>query len=129
MNLHRSSDANPPLSPLRTGDLIRASLTVIFVVVLLQLLWSARLLILTAFLGLLFGLSAARVTDWIVARVRIKRSIAAAGVVFGVTALLVIIFAWSGPTLVQQSQELRTKLPESIGKVERWIGNRQPGLL
>lgn len=129
MKLHRSPDATPVLSPLRTADLVRAALTVLFVVVLLQLVWSARLLILTAFLGLLFGLSAARVTDWIVARVRIKRSIAAAGVVFGATALLVIIFAWSGPTLVEQSQELRTKLPESIEKLEGWIGARQPALL
>lgn len=129
MRLSSSVSTHRPERPLRTGDLVRAALTVLFAVVLLQLLWSARLLVLTAFLGVLFGLSAARATDWIIARVRVKRTVAAAGVVFGAAALLVLIFAWSGPTLIEQSQELRTKLPESIEKFESWIGEKNPGLL
>lgn len=118
-----------PDRPLRTGDLVRAGLTILFVVVCAQLLWSARLLILTAFLGVLFGLSAARATDWICARVRFKRPVVAAIVVFGATGLLLLIFAWTFPTLVEQSQELRTKLPEAAAKFEEWIGNKQPKLL
>jgi predicted PurR-regulated permease PerM len=118
-----------PDRPLRTGDLVRAGLTILFVVVCAQLLWSARLLILTAFLGVLFGLSAARATDWICARVRFKRPVVAAMVVFGATGLLLLIFAWTFPTLVEQSQDLRTKLPEAAAKFEEWIGNKQPKLL
>lgn len=122
------TNSNPD-HPLRVSDLVRAALSVVLLLVILQLLWSARLLVLTAFLGILFGLSAARATDWICARVRIKRSIAAAGVVLGVTALLVLLFAWTGPTLVEQSQDLRTKLPEAVEKLEVWVGERQPALL
>lgn len=118
-----------PGRPLRTGDLVRAALTVLFVVIIFQLIWSARLLVLTAFLGVLFGLSAARATDWICARVRFKRAAVAALVVFGSAVLLGLIFAWSFPTLVEQSQDLRTKLPEAAANLEQWISTRQPKLL
>jgi predicted PurR-regulated permease PerM len=118
-----------PDRPLRTGDLVRAGLTILFVVVCAQLVWSARLLILTAFLGVLFGLSAARVTDWICARVRFKRPVVAALVVFGAAGLLLLIFAWTFPTLVEQSQDLRTKLPEAAAKFEAWVSLKQPKLL
>jgi len=112
-----------------SGDIVRAALVVLGVLVVLQLLWSARLLVLTSFLGILLGLSAARATDWVVAKVRIKRSIAAAGVVFGTLGLLGALIAWSGPTLYEQTQQLRRNLPASIEKFEEWVGERQPGLL
>jgi predicted PurR-regulated permease PerM len=112
-----------------SGDIVRAALVVLGVLVVLQLLWAARLLVLTSFLGILLGLSAARATDWIVARVRIKRSIAAAGVVFGTLGLLGALIAWSGPTLYEQTQQLRRNLPASIENLEQWVGERQPGLL
>jgi predicted PurR-regulated permease PerM len=115
--------------PLTAPGLVRAALTVVFALVALQLLWSARVLVLTAFLGILFGLSAARATDLVVARTRLKRSVAAAGVVLGVTALLLLVFAWAGPTLVEQSQDLRTKLPEAVEKLEGWVGEKNPRLL
>ncbi len=127
--LSMSAMGQRPDRPLRTGDLVRAALTVLFVVVIFQLIWSARLLVLTAFLGVLFGLSAARATDWICSRVRLKRPAVAAMVVFGATLLLALIFAWSFPTLVEQSQDLRTKLPEAAANFERWIATRQPQLL
>ncbi len=129
MRLTTSLLGQRPDRPLRTGDLVRAALVVLFVVIVLQLVWSARLLVLTVFLGVLFGLSAARATDFVVARTRLKRPIAAAIVVFGATAIVLLIFAWSLPTLVEQSQELRTKLPEAAAKFEQWIGQKQPKLL
>jgi predicted PurR-regulated permease PerM len=112
-----------------SGDIVRAALVILGVLVVLQLLWSARLLVLTSFLGILLGLSASRATDWIVARVRVKRTIAAAGVVFGTLGLLGALLAWSGPTLFEQTQQLRRNLPASIEKLEDWVGERQPGLL
>jgi len=118
-----------PDRPLRTGDLVRAALTVLFVVIIFQLIWSARLLLLTAFLGILLGLSAARATDVICARVRVRRPIVAALVVLGATGLILLLFAWSLPTLVEQSQELRTKLPEAASNLETWISQKQPKLL
>ena len=124
-----SLTAPRPERPLGSGDLVRAALVVVATLVGLQLLWSARLLILTAFLGILFGLSAARAVDAIVARVKVKRSIAAVGVVGGVVLALALFATLSGPTFVEQSQELRTKLPEAVGKVETWLATSQPQLL
>jgi predicted PurR-regulated permease PerM len=109
--------------------LYRSALAIIATLIAFQLLWSARLLVLTAFLGILFGLSAARATDWVMQRVKINRNIAAAGVVLGTVVLLLAIFAWTGPTLVEQSQDLRTKLPDAFAKLEGWLSMRHPDLL
>ena len=108
---------------------MRAALVVVATLVGLQLLWSARFLVLTGFLGVLFGLAASQAADWIQLRVPIKRSVAAAFVVFGTVGLLVLVGLWSGPTLAQQSQELRTKLPEAVTKLEAWMEVEQPRLL
>ncbi len=124
-----SAQAPAPERPLDSKDLVRAALIVVATLVGLQLLWAARFLVLTAFLGVLFGLSAARAVDWIVQRVKIKRSIAAAGVVGGVLVFLALIGIWTGPELVEQSQELRTKLPEAVVKVEAWLVEKQPQML
>ncbi len=124
-----SLSESPAERPLTRGDLVRASLLVIATLVGLQLLWSARLLVMTAFLGILFGLSAARATDYLMTKVKVKREVVAAFVVLGVTGLLILVFAWSGPTLIEQSQDLRTKLPEAVEKVELWVATKQPDLL
>lgn len=118
-----------PIKPVSQNDLVRAALVVVAALVGLQLLWSARALVLTAFLGVLFGLAASQAVDRLTARIRIKRPLAAAGVVFGAVALLLLVAAWTGPTLVTQSQELRTKLPEAVGKLEMWMAQSQPALL
>ncbi|MHB1297014.1 MAG: AI-2E family transporter [Gemmatimonadaceae bacterium] len=111
------------------NELVRAALVVVAALLGLQLLWSARFLVLTAFLGVLFGLATASAVDWIRTKVPIRRSIAAPLVVFGAVGMLVLIGFWSGPTLGEQSRELRTKLPEAVGKVENWLETKQPGLL
>ena len=118
-----------PEHPLTSGDIYRAALAILGTLLLFQLLWSARVLVLTAFLGILFGLSAASATTWVAARTRLNRNVAAALVVLGTVALLLGIFAWTGPTLVEQSQDLRTKLPEALTKFEQWLVTKQPRLL
>ncbi len=118
-----------PDNRLTSGALYRVALAILGTLLLAQLLWSARVLVLTAFLGVLFGLSAARATDWVVGRTRLNRNVAAALVVLGTVVALVGIFAWTGPTLVEQSQDLRTKLPEAIAKLETWLAASQPRLL
>lgn len=129
MRVTTSIQTQRPERPLGSTDLVRAALIVVATLVGLQLLWAARFLVLTAFLGILFGLSAARATDWICSKVKVRRSIAAAGVVGGVVISLLLFGLWSGPTLVEQSQELRTRLPESIGKLETWLAASQPQIL
>jgi len=118
-----------PDNRLTSGALYRVALAILGTLLLAQLLWSARVLVLTAFLGILFGLSASRATDWVVARTKMHRNVAAASVVLGTVALLIGILAWTGPTLLQQSEDLRTKLPEAVIKLEEWLLDKQPALL
>lgn len=111
------------------NELVHAALVVVATLVGLQLLWSARFLILTVFLAILFGLAASRAVDACHARLPVRRSILAPIVVFAAVAMLVLIGTWAGPTLVDQSRELRNKLPEAVGNVEEWLEQKQPALL
>lgn len=110
------------------SDLVKAALAVVFALVGLQLLWEARLLVLTAFLGVLFGLGAAPGVDALERR-GLRRGFGAPFVVFGVLALLIAFVAWTAPTLVEQSQELKTRFPEALQKGEAWLATHQPRLL
>ena len=124
------SQLNTPIQPVTSRDLVRAALVVVATLVGLQLLWQARFLVLTGFLGVLFGLAAGQAVDRITGRFpRIKRAPAAAGVVFGTVGLLILVALWTGPTLAEQSGELRTKLPEAVNKLEAYLAERQPALL
>ncbi|MDP1889386.1 MAG: AI-2E family transporter [Gemmatimonadaceae bacterium] len=142
-----SAKATPPESPApmdspaRTGalrgipsltaehaDLVRAALIIVFVLLGLQLLWAARILALTAFLGVLFGLGAAPAVDALERR-GFRRGVASPLIIFGVLGLVLALGAWSAPTLVTQSQELRTRFPEALEKVEVWLTAKQPRLL
>ena len=111
------------------SELIRAALVVVATLVGLQLVWQARFLVLTTFLGVLLGLAASRAVDVIQTKVRIKRGFAAPIVVFGTVILLALVGAWAGPTLASQSQELRAKLPEAVTKLEVWLAINQPRIL
>lgn len=143
-----ASDSTPPAipgtpdaRPLPTGprriagrlttehsDLVKAALIIVFVLVGLQLLWAARILALTAFLGVLFGLGAAPAVDALERR-GFRRGIASPLVVFGTVGLILALLGWSAPTLVDQSQELRVRIPAAVQKMETWLATRQPRLL
>ncbi len=110
------------------ADLVRAALIIVSVLLGLQLLWAARILALTAFLGILFGLGAVPAVDALERR-GFRRGIASPLIIFGVLGLVLALGAWSAPTLVTQSQELRTRFPEAIEKVEVWLATKQPRLL
>jgi predicted PurR-regulated permease PerM len=118
-----------PIQPVTQSDLVRAALVVVATLVGLQLLWSARFLVLTAFLGVLIGLAASAAVDWILARTRMQRPVAAALVVFGSVAVLLLLALWIGPTLASQSTELRDKIPQAVTKLEVWMAAKQPALL
>jgi predicted PurR-regulated permease PerM len=94
----------------------------------LRLLWMTYPLLFTAFLGVLFGLVVARGAD-LLQRFRIPRGLAAAGIVFGFLGLLVGLGFWTGPTLRDQLGELRTAVPQSLDKIEAWLGRHQGGLI
>lgn len=93
-----------------------------------QLLWFANALVLTAFLGLLFGLAVSSGVDRL-ERWHIPRGIGAAIVVITFIGLLVGFGAWVAPTIRAQSVELRQRLPESLDRAEAWINRHNGGLI
>ena len=122
----------PPPEPLRPGwrtvDILRAAALVLGLWLFLRLLWLTYPLLFTAFLGILFGLVVARGAD-VLQRFRIPRGLGAAGIVLGFLGLLVGLGFWTGPTLRDQLMELRTAVPQSIDKIEAWLGRHQDGLI
>ena len=90
----------------------------------LRLIWLAQTVFLTAFLGVLFGLAVSAGVDWVRARVRAPRGLIAALIVLGSAGAIVGFFVVSGPVLATQSQELQTKLPEAIDKIDQWAQSK-----
>ena len=118
--------ANAPRPPLRTSDVLRVTAVVTGYLLFLLLLWVARDIFLTAFIGILFGLAvsagATRLARW-----RIPRGLSAALVVFGFIGILYGLAAWIAPTLREQGALLRTKIPEAVDRLETWV-NARPAL-
>lgn len=112
----------------RSQDVLRASALIIGLYLLLQVLWVANPLVLTAFLGVLFGLAVEAGVDKL-ERFKIPRYVAAAGIVIGFYAALVGVGALLAPTIRQQMSELRVRLPQAVDELEDWIGERQDGML
>ena len=111
-----------------SGDVVRATFLVGLLYVLAKLLWFSQQLLLTAFLGILFGLAVTAAVDRM-EKFRIPRGIAAAIVVLGTLGLLSGFGAILAPTLKTQSRELRNRLPEALDKLDTWLAKRQGGLL
>lgn len=112
----------------RSRDVLRTAALVIGLYLLLRLLWFANPLVLTGFLGVLFGLAVTAGVDRL-QRWRIPRGVAAFVIVFGFLGLLAAFFAWSGPTLATQSRELRERLPQALDRADEWLQRNQGGLL
>jgi predicted PurR-regulated permease PerM len=110
-------------------DVMRAAAVVFGMYLAIRLVWLAQTVFLTAFLGVLFGLAVSAGVDWVRARVRLPRGVIAAVIVLGSAGAIVGFFVVSGPVLATQSRELRTKLPEAIDKIDKWIQDRQGGFL
>jgi predicted PurR-regulated permease PerM len=101
-------------------DILRAALLVFALYFGLQLLWQVHPLLLTAFVGLLFGLGVARGADHL-ERIRVPRGISAVVIVLATYAALFGALAIAEPTLQKQFGELRQKLPESLDRVDQWV--------
>ena len=85
--------------------MLRAAGAVIAMYLLIQLLWVAQTVFLTAFLGVLFGLAVSAGVDRVRARVRLPRGLIAAVIVLGSAGAIVEFFVLSGPVLATQSRE------------------------
>jgi predicted PurR-regulated permease PerM len=110
----------------RAGDVLRTTALASGYLLALLLLWVARDIVLTAFIGVLFGLAVGSGTDRL-RRLHVPRGLAAALVVFGFLALLYGVGAWIAPTLRAQGALLRTRVPEAVDRIENWL-NARPGL-
>jgi predicted PurR-regulated permease PerM len=101
-------------------DLLRAATLVFALYLGLQLLWEVHPLILTGFIGLLFGLGVARGADYL-ERIRVPRGIAAGLIVLSTYGALFGVMAIAAPTLEKQFGELRRRLPEALDRVDQWV--------
>lgn len=111
----------------QSRDILRAGALLTGLWIFLKLVWFAQTLLLTVFLGVLFGLAVEGGVDRL-QRFRIPRGVGAALIVVAFFALLVGLGAWMAPTLREQARELRTKLPQAIDKVEEWVNDRRKGM-
>jgi predicted PurR-regulated permease PerM len=92
--------------------------------VVLRLLWFANALVLTTFLGVLFGLAVSAGVDRL-ERMKVPRGVGAAMIVLSFFGLLTLLGLWMAPTLREQGAELRRRLPEAVDRVQDWVNRRQ----
>ncbi len=109
-------------------DALRIAAIVVGLSVALLLLWHTRTLVLTVFLGVLFALAVSSGADRL-QRYRVPRGVAAPLIVFAFVGLVAAFGSWIGPTVRQQTMELRTKLPEALEKLEQWVQSRGGGVI
>ena len=110
-----------------TRDVLRVLALIAGFYVTLQLLWAGRSVILLTFLGVLFGLALTAGVDRLERR-RVPRGVGAVLMVLAVLGALVGIGAATAPSITGQLRELKTQLPAAIGKIQRWVRERQEGV-
>jgi predicted PurR-regulated permease PerM len=103
---------------------LRTAALVIAMYLALRLMWFANALLLTTFLGVLFGLAVSSGVDRL-ERARVPRGVGAAIIVLSFFGLLTLLGIWMAPTLREQGGELRRRLPEAVDRVQDWVSRRQ----
>ncbi len=119
---------SPRHSGWRTRDVARATIVVLLVCLGAYVIFRAHNLIFVAYFGLLLGL-AVSAGAMRLRRFGIGQGFGAALIVAASVAVLVGFGAWTGPTVRTQYNELKQRLPEAFVKLDRWIGQRQDGLV
>lgn len=112
----------------RSRDVVRTASLVLAMYLALQLIWFAKDLFLTIFLGMLFAIAVSAGVDAL-QRWRVPRGVGAALIVIAFFTVLIGVGAVVAPVLRAQGAELRVKLPEAVDRVEDWINRRQSGLI
>jgi predicted PurR-regulated permease PerM len=112
----------------RSKDVLRTAALVLAMYVVARLLWFVNPLVLTVFLGVLFGLAVSAGTDHL-ERFGLPRGVGAGLIVVSFFALLVLFGVMVAPTLRAQGTELRQRLPQALDRLEQWANDRQGGLL
>ncbi|HUF64464.1 MAG TPA: AI-2E family transporter [Gemmatimonadaceae bacterium] len=116
------------LGTMRDRGALRIVVWLAVIYVALQLFWRTRNLLLTVFLGVLFAIAVSAGADKL-QKFRIPRGLGAPLIVLAFLGLLGAFGTWIGPTVRQQSIELRTKLPEALDKIEQWVQGQGGGVI
>jgi predicted PurR-regulated permease PerM len=106
-----------------TGVMLRAVALFFAFLIATRFLWTARLILIVAFMGIVFGLALSSGVDWL-ERWKVRRGLGAVAIIVAFLGLLVGVGAMIGPTLRTQIEELEKELPESIDYVDRWLRRR-----
>jgi predicted PurR-regulated permease PerM len=104
----------------RNRDILRAALLVAGVYATLHLLWFTSSLIFVGFLGVLFGLALSGGVDRLKAA-GVPRAIGAVLIVLTFIGVLVALGALMAPTVRDQAEDLRERLPQAIDQLEGWL--------
>lgn len=105
------------LNPFLTSNIIRATMIVVFLVVLILLVVFAINALMLAFASLLFAIFLRGLADWLHERTNISKNISLAAV--GITLLLFLVGSvyLLAPDVADQYKELQRQLPQSLGKL------------
>ena len=111
----------------KTRDVLRTLAVVAGFYIALQLLWVGRSIVLLTFLGVLFGVALTAGVDWLQRR-RVPRGLGAVLIVLAFLGVLAGLGALTAPSITGQLRDLKTQLPAAIGKIQRWVKERQEGV-
>jgi predicted PurR-regulated permease PerM len=100
---------------------LRVAVLFLAAVIVLLFLWTARSLVLTAFLATIAGLAIARAADWLQEH-RIKRAVGAPLTMLLVIGALAGLIALIAPTVREQTSDLGKELPKVVHLVEGKLG-------
>ncbi len=110
-----------------TRDILRTLAIIAGFYITLRLFWVGRSVVILTFLGVLFGLALTAGVDRLERR-RVPRAVGAVLILGAFVGALVGIAAVTAPSITGQLRELKTELPEAIGKIQRWVRERQEGV-
>ena len=111
----------------KTRDVLRTLALVAGFYIALQVLWVGRSIVLLTFLGVLFGVALTAGVDWLQRR-RVPRGLGAVLIVLAFLGVFTGLGALTAPSITGQLRDLKTQLPAAIGKIQRWVKERQEGV-
>jgi predicted PurR-regulated permease PerM len=111
----------------KTRDILRTLAVIAGFYIALQLLWVGRSIVLLTFLGVLFGIALTAGVNRLERR-RVPRGVGAVVIVLAFLGSLAGLGAMTAPSITGQLRELKTQLPAAIGKIQRWVKERQQGV-
>lgn len=111
----------------RTRDILRTLAIIAGFYLTLRLLWAGRTIVLLTFLGVLFGVALTAGVDRL-ERSRVPRAVGATLLVITFLGALAGLGALTAPSIAGQLRDLRTKLPDAVAQIQRWVDERERGL-